>query len=113
MDYHEMVEEAVDDSSIIDQLQTFPSLRTLILRDMPCDEQALSLLLSLPLVHLDVLHLGVRSSERDSVYPCSLTLQTLFIPWWKCCTSLLHPYTVLREEGSGGVRSASLPWAMA
>jgi hypothetical protein len=66
-------EEIADDSSIIDQLQTFPSLRTLILRQMWCDQQSVSLLLSLPLVHLDILGLGLYPTERDAVFPCSLS----------------------------------------
>jgi hypothetical protein len=90
-----------DDSPIIDQLQTFPSLRTLILSGLKCDQQSLSLLLSLPLHHLDILNLCFHRTQRDAVYPCSLTLHTLRTPWWNSFTSLLHPYSQLTEEGSG------------
>jgi hypothetical protein len=97
-------EQEADDSSIIDQLQTFPSLHTLILGELRCDQQSMSLLFSLPLVHLDIHRLFLHPSQRTTLYPCSLTLRSLRMSWLECFMPLVHPYTQLTEEEGSGLR---------
>lgn len=104
-------ESKADDSAVIDQLQTFQSFSqtpratstfVLILGGVRFDQQTLSLLLSLPLTHLDILRCQVTvNHDRLAVFPRSFTLQTLRTRWDGLPPPIFQTHSQGTEEACG------------